>query len=111
MNFGWAPELLRKMLGMGPGTAGGRSTIVEVGDRFYQSGMGPSVWTVERICTPEACDIQHVVIARGGPFPDNKVVSAMTLQDTSLYRRERRDPVFNNETENRRRHMDPPIRN
>lgn len=111
MNFEWAPELLRKMFGLGVNGAGGRSTEVEVGDRFYQSGMGPSVWTVERICTPEACDIQHVVIARGGSFPDNKVVSAMTLQDTSLYRRERRDPVFSNETENRRRHMDPPIRN
>ena len=111
MNFGWVPELLRKMLGMGPGVGGGRSSIVEVGDRFYQSGMGPSIWTVERICTPKACDIQHVVITRSGPFPDNKVVSAMTLQNTSLYRRERRDPVFNNETENRRRHMDPPIRN
>lgn len=111
MNFGRAPEFFRKLFGMGSGAHGARSSEVEIGDRFFQSGTGPSVWTVERICTPEACEIQHVVIARGGPFPDSKVVSAMTLIDTNLYRRERRDPVFKNETENRRRHMDPPIRN
>ena len=111
MNFGQAPGFLRKLFGLGSGAGGGQSSVVEIGDRFFQSGAGPSVWTVERICTPEACDIQHVVIARGGPFPDSKVVSATTLKDTNLYRRERRDPVFSNETENRRRHMDPPIRN
>jgi hypothetical protein len=111
MNLGWAPEFFRNLFGLEGGAAGAKSSEVEIGDRFFQSGMGPSVWTVERICTPEACDLQHVVISRGGPFPDSKVVSAVTLKNTNLYRRERRDPVFSNETENRRRHMDPPIRN
>ncbi len=111
MNFGWAPEFLRNLLGLGAGAAGTGSSEVEIGDRFFQAGAGPSIWTVERICTPEACDIQHVVISRGGPFPDNKIVSAVTLKNTNLYRRERRDPVFANETEKRRRHSDPPLRN
>lgn len=63
---------------------------VEEGDCFFQVGMGSTVWVVERLCASNDSCIQHVVITRKGFLPGSKIISAITLVDTNLYRRDLR---------------------
>lgn len=105
---GSASRLLRRIFGSQSAAPVAPSQFVELGDRFYQVGMGSAVWTIERICETKNCDIPHVVIHRGGAFPSTKILSVVTLMDTSLYRRDRRDPERENQSEKRRRKDDPP---
>lgn len=107
MTLSWAPEFFKRFRFAGDA---GRGAEIEIGDRFFQVGMGLSVWTVDRLCVTEACDIPHVVITRSGPCPDSKILSVQTLRDTSLYRRDRREPQIDNESGKARRYTDPPLR-
>ena len=81
---------------------------VEVGDRFFQVGMGTTVWVVERECSQGTCNIKHVVIHRYGTFPDSKIISVDTLLDNSMYRRDRRDHDLSNPSDHSRRKLDRP---
>lgn len=104
MNMDWAPEILKRLTGSSHGLRAGE---IEIGDSFIQVGMGPSVWVVERFCSPKACEIPHVVITREGTTAGSKIISAATLADASLYRMDRRSAVAENETDSRRRRTDP----
>ncbi len=85
-------SLWQRFFGGSSSGAGLPDQTVDVGDRFFQVGMGPSVWTVERVCSPGSCKIPHVVITREGSFPDSKIISSLTLMDADKYRRDRRGP-------------------
>ena len=82
--------------------------LVEVGDRFFQVGMGTTVWVVERECSQGTCNIKHVVIHRHGSFPDSKIISVDTLLDASMYRRDRRDHDVITPSVHSRRKLDRP---
>ncbi len=107
MMMSWAPEFFKRFR---VAIDVDRVVEIEVGDRFFQVGMGLTVWTVDRLFHTETCDIPHAVITRSGSCPDSKILSANTLGDTSLYRRDRREPNAINESRKTRRHQDPPLR-
>ena len=107
MKLGWAPEILKRWTGAVPAV---RASEIQVGDRFFQVGMGPTVWVVERICVTETCKIPHAVITRAGAVPGSKIISTETLADSTLYRVDRRVGAGTADDDNRRRHSDPPLR-
>ena len=97
-------SLFRRIFG--GGTPPATDKPVELGDRYFQVGMGKAVWVVERICESNNCDIQHVVIHRVGTFPDTKIISVSTLHNPTMYRLDRRVSDDPDGAKNKRRKTD-----
>lgn len=66
------------------------SSTLQVGDRYYKIGRWESVWTIQRLFTPEGSTTLHAKIVREAAPSDTTILSTAVLLDPNCFRPDRR---------------------
>lgn len=67
-------------------------SVPQAGDKYFEARPPHHVWIVSKVYQPPSSRHPHVLLDRCGKFPASKLLSSDVLQNTSFFRRDRRDP-------------------